>query len=230
MTSPQLARATLGHSLTRMTGRTPDEPHRTATPLELLFDLAFVVAFGAATNWPTPRRGPRGIGIVGFVFAMFAICWAWINFSWFASAYDTDDWFYRLTTMVQMVGVLVLALGLPPCSPRSTTATLDNGVMVAGYVIMRIAMVAQWLRAAKQDPPAGRLPRLRRLHRWSQLGWVALIVLTSRRRPSSLWPLLYLSSRRPGDRRSAAGRSTRGTRTTSPSATGCSRSSRSAKA
>ena len=52
-------------------------------------------------------------GIVGFCFATFAVSWAWINFSWFASAYDTDDWVYRLTTMVQMVGVLVLALGLP---------------------------------------------------------------------------------------------------------------------
>ena len=26
---------------------------------------------------------------------MFAIIWAWINFSWFASAYDADDWIYR---------------------------------------------------------------------------------------------------------------------------------------
>ena len=44
----------------------------------------------------------------------FAIVWAWINFSWFASAYDTDDWVYRLTTMLQMVGVVILALGLAP--------------------------------------------------------------------------------------------------------------------
>ena len=36
-----------------------------------------------------------------------------MNFSWFASVYDTDDWIYRLTTMLQMVGVIVLALGLP---------------------------------------------------------------------------------------------------------------------
>ena len=43
---------------------------------------------------------------------MFAITWAWINFSWFASAYDTDDWVFRLLTLLQMVGVLVLALGI----------------------------------------------------------------------------------------------------------------------
>ena len=47
-------------------------------------------------------------GLVGFGFASFAICWAWINFSWFSSAYDTDDWLFRIVTMVQMIGVLVL--------------------------------------------------------------------------------------------------------------------------
>ena len=51
--------------------------------------------------------------LIGFVFSVFAITWAWINFSWFASAYDTDDWVFRLLTLLQMVGVLVLALGSP---------------------------------------------------------------------------------------------------------------------
>ena len=38
------------HRRTRMGGRDPHEPHRAATPLELLFDLTFVVAFGIAAN------------------------------------------------------------------------------------------------------------------------------------------------------------------------------------
>jgi len=33
-----------------MSGRDPDQHHRAATPLELLFDLAFVVAFGTAAD------------------------------------------------------------------------------------------------------------------------------------------------------------------------------------
>ena len=93
MTTPHLP-ATLGHSLTRMTGRDPNEPHRTATPLELLFDLAFVAAFGQAADQLAHlvAEGHLGSGIGGFGFAMFAICWAWINFSWFASAYERH-WF-----------------------------------------------------------------------------------------------------------------------------------------
>ena len=51
--------------------------------------------------------------------------------------------------MVQMVGVVVLALGMPRVFHSLDEGhTLDNRVLVAGYVIMRVAMVAQWLRAA----------------------------------------------------------------------------------
>ena len=98
-----------------MSGRDPYEDHRVATPLELLFDLTFVVAFGIAANEFAHMLAENhvGAGLLGFSFATFAICWAWINFTWFASAYDTDDWIYRLMTMLQMVGVIILALGLP---------------------------------------------------------------------------------------------------------------------
>src|SRR5262245_10572959 len=40
----------LAHRVVRMTGRDPTEPHRAATPLELLFDLTFVVGFGVVAD------------------------------------------------------------------------------------------------------------------------------------------------------------------------------------
>ena len=138
-----------------MSGRDPHEQHRVATPLELLFDLTFVVAFGIAASEFAHLLAENhvGEGLVAFAFATFAIWWAWMNFSWFASAYDTDDWIYRLMTMLQMVGVIILALGLPQMYVSIEEGDhVDNVVMVAGYVVMRIALVGQWLRAAKQDP------------------------------------------------------------------------------
>jgi low temperature requirement protein LtrA len=144
------------HHRRRMTGRDPEEGHRGATPLELLFDLTFVVAFGIAANELSHSlaEGHVRSGVTGFVFATFAVAWAWINYSWFASAYDTDDWVIRLATMVQMVGVIVLALGLEQAfASIEEGEVLDNGVMVAGYVVMRIPMVFLWLRAARHDPP-----------------------------------------------------------------------------
>src|SRR5919107_2667601 len=143
------------HTALRMGGRDPFEDGRVATPLELLFDLTFVIAFGAASSELAHLLVAEHVwdGIVGFAFATFAVSWAWINFTWFASAYDTDDWIYRLTTMVQMVGVLVLALGLPPMFESLVEGEhVDNRVMVLGYVVMRVPMILQWLRAGRQDP------------------------------------------------------------------------------
>ena len=167
-----------------MTGRDPNESHRTASPLELLFDLAFVVAFGAAGNELAHylAEGHIGTGIGGFAFVMFASAWAWINFSWFASAYDTDDWFYRLCTMVQMTGVVVLVLGIPRLFHSIDEGQyLDNGMLVAGYVVMRVAMIAQWLRAARQDPSRHRtVLTYAGFVAVAQVGWVALAIAHTR--------------------------------------------------
>jgi low temperature requirement protein LtrA len=169
----------LGHRLRRMSGRSPDEEHRTATPLELLYDLTFVVAFGVAADELAHllAEGHLASGLAGFGFATFAICWAWINFSWFASAYDTDDWVFRLATMVQMVGVIILALGLPRMFHSLDDGhPIDNSVMVAGYVVMRVAMIFLWLRAAKHDPSRRRACTTYAVTIGvAQLGWVALI-------------------------------------------------------
>ena len=143
------------HRLNRMAGRDPHEQHRVATPLELLFDLTFVIAFGVAASQLAHlmAEGHVGAGLVAFGFASFAIWWAWMNFTWFASAFDTDDWVYRAMTMLQMVGVIILALGLPQMfASVEHGGHVDNTVLVAGYVVMRVALVGQWLRAAKQDP------------------------------------------------------------------------------
>jgi low temperature requirement protein LtrA len=172
---------TLHHHTRRMGGRDPHEAHRAATALELLFDLTFVVSFGHAASQfaHALAEGHYAAALFGFGFASFSICWAWVNFAWFSSAYDTDDWIFRLVTMVQMIGVLVLALGLPRMFASIEHGQhLDNSVMVLGYVIMRVAMVFQWLRAAKQDPARHRACLTYAVAiAIAQLGWVALIFL-----------------------------------------------------
>lgn len=148
------ARPRAPHGLQRVLGRDPHEPHRVATPLELLYDLTFAVAFGQAGGafahlyadgviWPA---------VGAYLIAVFAIVLGWTNFSWFASAFDTDDWLHRLLTMVQMVGVVVLALGLPEFFGSVTSERAEPRQIITGYVVMRVAMVAQWLRVARDDP------------------------------------------------------------------------------
>lgn len=132
-----------------MTGRSPDEPHRAATPLELFFDLVFVVALAraAAALHHAAAENHLAEGLLLFAMAFFGIWWAWMNFTWFASAYDTDDVPYRLLAFLQLVGALIFAAAV---GERFAGSAYPVGVL--GYVIMRVALIGQWLRAARQDP------------------------------------------------------------------------------
>jgi len=131
-----------------MRSRDAEESSRVATPLELLFDLTFVAAVALlASEFAHSLADDRaGDGVLGYLMVFFAIWWAWMNFTWFASAYDTDDVIYRLLTMVQMGGVVVLAAGVP-----AAFESQDFAVVTLGYVVMRVAMLTQWLRAAAGD-------------------------------------------------------------------------------
>lgn len=141
----------------RMRSRDTEEHGRVSSPLELLFDLTFVVAVSSIVGQLAHAVAEDHVAsaLPAFLMVFFAIWWAWLNFTWFASAYDTDDVPYRLLTMLQMGGVLVLAAGVPAAFEEG-----HFGLITLGYFIMRIALVVQWLRAAAQDPD-GRSTALR---------------------------------------------------------------------
>lgn len=69
-------------ALTPMQGRDPQESGRVATPLELLYDLCFAVAFGIAGHQFAHLFSQHHYlaALTGFGFAVFAICWSWISF------------------------------------------------------------------------------------------------------------------------------------------------------
>ncbi len=85
-----------------LVARDRSEQHRASTPLELLFDLCFVVGVSQAAGrlHHALAETDYAHGIVAYLMVFFAIWWAWVNFTWFASAYDNDDAPYRLITMV----------------------------------------------------------------------------------------------------------------------------------
>ncbi len=113
-----------------------------------------------------------------------AIWWAWMNFTWFASAYDTDDPTYRLWTMVQMVGVLILASGVPKITQGDFTT------LTIGYAVMRIGLLAMWLRAAREHPERRRTAMRNALGiAAAQLLWLARLALPA---PWSLPSFLLL--------------------------------------
>jgi low temperature requirement protein LtrA len=172
-----------------MTARGRDEAHRVASPLELFFDLCFVVAIAQAGAQlvHAVTEGHAGQGILDYAMIFFAIWWAWMNFSWFASAYDNDDVLYRVVTLVQAAGVLVLAAGV-------SQAFRDHDFLVVwlGYVIMRFAMIAQWLRVARSTEGAERTMALRYAGGvlLCQIGWLGLLFVPGPGRP---WVFLVVA-------------------------------------
>jgi low temperature requirement protein LtrA len=167
-----------------MTARDPRERARASSPLELLFDLTFVVAVSSLVAQLAIGLEHGNYADIGpFLMVFFAIWWAWMNFTWFASAFDTDDVLYRVLTMLQMVGVLILAAGVP----TAFSSTNYAGITI-GYLVMRIGLVAQWSRAAVEEP-ATRTTAIRFAVGVSlvQVGWVSRLWM-----PASIQTIVFL--------------------------------------
>ncbi len=131
-----------------MSGRDIHEANRAASPLELLFDLTTVVAVAAAASrlHHELSGGHYWAAGIGLLSSFFSLWWSWVNFTWFSSAYDTNDGSYRVAAMVQMIGMLIMSVGL------HQGGTDGQWVNTIGYTVMRISMVALWLRAAREHP------------------------------------------------------------------------------
>lgn len=129
--------------------RDPQEHHRAATPLELLYDLVLVIAVAAAAAGLHHAVNENHVpaGVAAYLFMFWALWWPWVNFTWFASAYDNDDALYRCLVFLQMVGALMTAVGI-----REYTGGTPTILPLAGYIIMRIGMISLWIRAGRGDP------------------------------------------------------------------------------
>ncbi|MGA5068039.1 low temperature requirement protein A [Streptomyces exfoliatus] len=173
-----------------LTARSREESHRAATPLELFFDLCFVVAVAQAGAQlvHAVAENHTGEGIINYAMIFFAIWWAWMNFSWFASAYDNDDVLYRVVTFVQIAGVLILAAGVSRAFEEH-----DFLVVYLGYVVMRLALATQWLRAAHHATDPAERTMCRRYAGGVvavQIGWLALLLAPEGARP---WVFLVMA-------------------------------------
>ncbi|KAJ1556609.1 hypothetical protein HK096_011597, partial [Nowakowskiella sp. JEL0078] len=141
---------------TPMNPRNPKEAHRSATSLELLFDLTLVVAIGSVSHelaLSFERWSNDGIrdGVLRFFPSFFAIWLAWMSYCWFASSYDNDDSINRISTLGQMIGVLAISTGI-----HSVFSNLDFTIVTYGYVIMRVSYILQRVRTLFFDHKARR--------------------------------------------------------------------------
>jgi low temperature requirement protein LtrA len=112
---------------------------RTATWLELFFDLAFVLVVGELAVGLSNDLTLHG----GLVFAglFTSVWWAWAGFTFYANRFDTDDVVYRLAKLAAMLAVAGLA----------ASATDATGSLAAQFALcqaaLRIVLACLLLRA-----------------------------------------------------------------------------------
>ena len=160
-----------------MPARNHAEVHRSATTLELMYDLVVViaVAFIVHALQHSIAQNHIGSGVLTYVMTFWSVWWAWMSFTWFASYYDTDDAPYRVAVFVQMVGALIIAAGVERAEHH------DFEMVMVGYIIMRIALVSLWVRVIKSNP-ADRITAMRYAVGTTlcQVGWIVLVLLLPR--------------------------------------------------
>jgi low temperature requirement protein LtrA len=118
------------------------ESGRRVTWLELFFDLIFV---GAVAQVGTHLRDDYSVtGLVRFSLLFVLIWWAWLGHTSFSTRFDSDDLVQRGLTWLQMFLVAVMAI-------NSTGAldSRDSAGFAAAYSIMRLVLVAQYLRVRR---------------------------------------------------------------------------------
>ena len=174
-------REQLRHRLRPLTGLVRPGADRQVTPIELLYDLTYVIAFAAAAEELAAAFGSGHFtaGIGAYLFAIFAISWAWLNFTWFTSAYGNDDALFRVATIVQMVGVVVLIFGLPQSFHDAEEGLNPNNLLIAiGYLVMRVPLIVLWLRSAMHDPDHRRTAYAYAvLIPLAQVGWLLTVLI-----------------------------------------------------
>ncbi|KAJ3074303.1 hypothetical protein HDU98_011567 [Podochytrium sp. JEL0797] len=135
-----------------MTARNAHEANRGSTPIELLFDLTIVIGVSVVAEQFAAeliRGSSIGVTVFKFLFTSMALWLAWLPFVWFCSGYYVDDALFRIGTLGQMAGLLVISNGIAVFF----TDNLNSTEVIIGYVIARVFYIVFFrLRAALQNP------------------------------------------------------------------------------
>lgn len=118
-----------------------EEESRRATWLELFYDLVFVVAVSQVAHYLSQHLSWSGL--IGYIALFIPIWWAWIGATFYANRFDVDDIGHRLLTAVQMLGVAAMAVNVHHGLGES------SGGFALSYVVVRLILVFQYLRAAR---------------------------------------------------------------------------------
>jgi low temperature requirement protein LtrA len=114
------------------------------TPLELFFDLVFVLAITQCTALMAEEPNWQGLGKAMLVLGV--LWWSWVGYAWLTSVVDPEEGAVRLVIFAAMAALLVAALCVPD-------AFGDSALLFAcAYGVVRFAQIALFILASRDDP------------------------------------------------------------------------------
>ncbi len=113
-------------------------------PLELFFDLVFVLAITQCTALMADN--PTWEGLAQGLLVLAVLWWAWVGYAWLTSVVDPEEGAVRFAIFVAMAAMLVVGLAVPE-------AFGDLGLLFAGaYAVVRVMHIALFSIASRGDP------------------------------------------------------------------------------
>ncbi len=114
------------------------------TPLELFFDLVFVLALTQCTA--LIARRPDWVAVAQGLLVLAVLWWSWVGYAWLTSVVDPEEGAVRLVIFAAMAALLVAAL----CVPGAFGA--DALLFAGAYGVVRCAHILLFRLASRGDP------------------------------------------------------------------------------
>ncbi|MGA8804742.1 MAG: low temperature requirement protein A [Solirubrobacterales bacterium] len=113
-------------------------------PLELFFDLVFVLAITQCTTLMSQKTTWGGVGEGVLVLAL--LWWSWVGYAWLTSVLDPEEGAVRIVLFCAMASFLIAAI----CVPESFGGLATEFALA--YAAVRVAHIALFLLASRDDP------------------------------------------------------------------------------
>jgi low temperature requirement protein LtrA len=113
------------------------------TPLELFFDLVFVLALTQCTT--LIARDPTWEGMLKGLLVLGMLWWSWVGYAWLTSVVDPEEGAVRLVIFVAMAAFLVAALCVPGAFGSEAL------LFACAYAVVRTAHIVLLVLASRED-------------------------------------------------------------------------------
>jgi low temperature requirement protein LtrA len=114
------------------------------TPLELFFDLVFVLALTQCTALMADV--PTWEGVAQAMAILMVLWWSWGGYAWLTSVVDPEEGIVRIAMFAAMAAFLICAISVPGAFDD------EAWLFAAAYAGVRVAHISLFVIASRDDP------------------------------------------------------------------------------